>query len=287
MTVERKTHGSYTEAVIGDMTLTVIDANAPTDADKLSPHFHSVFELQFVKKGELAVRASGVTYSVQKGSFCLIPPSLIHTSSPDFPPSSRHVLLFYISEHKPCGSAFSEFGYYRSLYERVNEPLVFRDDYAAATVARMLTLSESQSDSHRQCVLIQSLFLAMSGKLSEIFGYSPEKSDVPALKSRDEELRALIGDYISINYRESGITSKVASRINMSERNALRLVHKLFGTSIGSLVLGQRMYCARQLILENELSLSEIAEKVGYGSYNAFYKAFVKYYGIAPEKSVK
>ena len=69
----------------------------------------------------------------------------------------------------------------------------------------------------------------------------------------------------------------------MSNRNTARIIKELFDSSLSELIVRQRMNCALSFITESDMALSDIAQRVGYNSYSAFYKAFKKYYGATPE----
>lgn len=44
----------------------------------------------------------------------------------------------------------------------------------------------------------------------------------------------------------------------------------------------KRIDCSKQLLLENNLKVYEIAEQVGYKNVDYFHKKFKKYVGISP-----
>lgn len=66
-----------------------------------------------------------------------------------------------------------------------------------------------------------------------------------------------------------------------SLRHAFR---KAFGCSPRALLLRLRMEHARNLLLESNLSIKEISERVGYGRQHEFYRAFRQHVGCAPSE---
>ncbi len=57
---------------------------------------------------------------------------------------------------------------------------------------------------------------------------------------------------------------------------------QLFGISIAGFLLQARMEKARELLLQNEKPLKEIAGLVGYKNSKSFHRSFRKYFGQTP-----
>jgi AraC-like DNA-binding protein len=60
-------------------------------------------------------------------------------------------------------------------------------------------------------------------------------------------------------------------------------VKRLTGTAPNDMVLGYRFKAAAEAIRNTRTSLSDIAEKTGFGSYSYFSKAFKKHFGVSPK----
>ena len=57
-----------------------------------------------------------------------------------------------------------------------------------------------------------------------------------------------------------------------------------YGITVGNFIKRTQMEKAKQLIEETNISIDEIAEKVGYSDRFAFSKAFLSYEGMSPSK---
>lgn len=62
------------------------------------------------------------------------------------------------------------------------------------------------------------------------------------------------------------------------------LLHKELGRTFSELLLEQRMEKALILLKGTNLSVSEIAEMLGYSNSSNFYKAFREFYGMSPRE---
>ncbi|MEM9541987.1 MAG: AraC family transcriptional regulator [Cyanobacteria bacterium P01_E01_bin.42] len=58
---------------------------------------------------------------------------------------------------------------------------------------------------------------------------------------------------------------------------------QVFGTTVFGYLRNQRMERARQLLVEKQMNVSEVAQSVGYNSLSRFSKAFKHYFGITPK----
>lgn len=87
----------------------------------------------------------------------------------------------------------------------------------------------------------------------------------------------LINNFFSMNYTRDAGLSDLAAELHFSEKQTERLVLSHTGTTFKKALIAYRMSVAKHLADTTDLSFAEIAEKVGYSSYNGFRKAYAKY----------
>jgi TolB-like protein/AraC-like DNA-binding protein len=78
-----------------------------------------------------------------------------------------------------------------------------------------------------------------------------------------------------------GVT-ELAEALNMSRSNLLRKVKQETGESVSIFIRNVRLQNAYQLLKEDELTVSEISYRVGFGSTSYFTKCFRELYGQTP-----
>lgn len=83
----------------------------------------------------------------------------------------------------------------------------------------------------------------------------------------------IIQEFISTNYNKKIKLSDLACELHLSERQTERLVREYTGNSFKEEVRKIRMNVANQLLASSGMTLSEVAEYVGYESYAGFWKA--------------
>lgn len=103
------------------------------------------------------------------------------------------------------------------------------------------------------------------------------KSDEPIIASKVNDYAFLINEFFSLKCIYDVKLSDLAEQLCVSEKQAHRLVIKHTGHNFSEELTLRRMHAAEHLIKDGRLSLSEIAETVGYQTYSGFWKAYKKF----------
>ncbi|MDR0748749.1 MAG: AraC family transcriptional regulator [Tannerellaceae bacterium] len=90
-------------------------------------------------------------------------------------------------------------------------------------------------------------------------------------------------DYISSRLHEPLQLNVMASSINVSQRQLLRIMHSALNESLYSYVARQRVERAVLYMQTEEMNLTKLAGMVGYDNPQSFSKAFKKQFGISPK----
>lgn len=88
--------------------------------------------------------------------------------------------------------------------------------------------------------------------------------------------------YIEENISKSLTLSEIARQANLSKYHFTRMFKRLTGFSPLEYVIIMRMHKAKKLLEENEISISGIAEEVGYLDLRNFDRRFKKHTGLTP-----
>lgn len=87
----------------------------------------------------------------------------------------------------------------------------------------------------------------------------------------------LIYEFFSANYAKDLHLCDLAELLHLSERQTERLVIEYTGKTFKEELVTIRMNMAKKLLKSTDMSLSEIAQYVGYRSYAGFWKAMKKH----------
>lgn len=105
---------------------------------------------------------------------------------------------------------------------------------------------------------------------------------------QDSEFLSTLESRLSAHLFKPGITiSELLRHVFMSRTDLHRKLKRETGLSATAYIRRQRLHHARKLLEEQpQLPVSEVAEKVGFGSQSYFAKQFKKLFGCCP-KDVK
>ncbi|MDR2609888.1 MAG: response regulator [Clostridiales Family XIII bacterium] len=90
-------------------------------------------------------------------------------------------------------------------------------------------------------------------------------------------------DYVDNNYAQSLSLESCANHVHVSPGYVTRLCKKYLGTSFKTWLNEMRIRKAIELLSDTELTIKEIAERVGYNNLNYFYRQFHAITGTTPK----
>ena len=117
-------------------------------------------------------------------------------------------------------------------------------------------------------------------KPSQAGGNNTGQSDQQ--KEQEETIRQ-VHDLLTVHMEKRWTVEELARKFLMNPTTLKKLFRATYGNSIAAHIREHRMERAAQLLLSTDLSLGEIAEKVGYSSQSKFTAAFKEYYHMLPK----
>ncbi|MBQ9611874.1 MAG: helix-turn-helix domain-containing protein [Lachnospiraceae bacterium] len=91
-------------------------------------------------------------------------------------------------------------------------------------------------------------------------------------------------DYIREHISDPLSVEEMAEHVFISPDHLTRMFKKRFGQTVTDYIREQRMFLAREMLENTDLSVTMISAKVGYDNYSAFITSFRKYYGMPPRE---
>lgn len=88
--------------------------------------------------------------------------------------------------------------------------------------------------------------------------------------------------YISENYYKKITNKELADLVGYHEYHLNRLFVRHTGQSLHKYIINKRLNEAKMLMRSSEISLNEVAERVGFNDYSFFSSYFKKQFGISP-----
>ena len=89
-------------------------------------------------------------------------------------------------------------------------------------------------------------------------------------------------DYIAGNFHAPLSLSDMAKQANLSPYHFLRVFKEIYGETPNEFLIRLRVEHAKNMLITENMSVSEVCEKVGYASLGSFSSLFLKQVGLAP-----
>ena len=97
-----------------------------------------------------------------------------------------------------------------------------------------------------------------------------------------EEIVDTIRDFIDKNYQQTIRVADFASRYFFSKEYLSRLFKQRHGANIYEYLQQVRMSRAKELLLNPDMKVKDIAQRTGFEEKSYFSKAFRTYFGVSP-----
>lgn len=145
----------------------------------------------------------------------------------------------------------------------------------------------SPFDKELENIYLQSKVLELIyNEFNELLNTKENKSSKIKLNEDDIEALHKIRELILFENDFSDLLS-FSKKVRLNEFKIKYGFKQLFNTSVGQLILEQKMLYAKQLLESSEFSVQEISKFVGYKHQQNFSTAFIKFFGISPKTLMK
>ena len=207
------------------------------------PHKHQYAEVYIVTKGAARLRVAKERYDLGIGCMVIVPPGKFHNVYNIADNSMR--IAFQIS--LPVNNFYSV---------QVPDPML---EMLEAEIQKYVEFGDDR---------LLSPWLSLICSLFPCF----QTEHISPIEDR----QFLLYEYLSLNYNKEISMHNIADLLNVSDKQASRLVKQYSGNSFRDELTKTRIEVATHLSSSTKFTLAEIAEIVGFHSYSGFWKAFKK-----------
>jgi AraC-like DNA-binding protein len=225
-------------------------------------HQHEKGQLTYVEGGIAYVHVAGKIYVIPARHYIWIPSGLLHFLQVRHSATAIRNIYFSIAEN--ADPFYSRMGIY-PVNTLLHEMLLYTERYKGAVFA-----------SDREFLFL----MALRNILPEL-SVSRLQTALPI--SDNVRLRPVLR-YLDQNFAELITLKGVAEQFGLSERTLSRLFQSELSISFLQYVKQLRMVKAVEMILQTELTLSEIAYATGYLSISAFSNTFQQFTNLRPSQ---
>ena len=253
-----------------------------SDETESPMHWHYCMEILYCTEGEYTVRTAENTYAVKDGKILVIPSELMHEyASSEKCKGFVHLLGADFLKSIPSVS--------RGL-SLLTQPLMISEDdmpvlYSGVN-SKLFQMREAYfSDNSLREARIDGLLLFL---VEDIIRYlSHEQPDASAKLDKNGQYRQVINDalvYINAHLSEELSVDRLANRLGLSRSHFMHLFRQYTSYSFVEYLSLRRVQEAERLLTLPELTLTEIATRVGFGSAASFTRVFKEVYHALPSE---
>ncbi|MBQ4120367.1 MAG: helix-turn-helix domain-containing protein [Clostridia bacterium] len=246
-------------------------------------HNHASFEFHIVGKGFVKLETDKGTLKLLENDSVLIHPEVFHAFKSLETGAVVLTFLFFIEKSKKKTAV----DYYSLVEQRLKSDkgvfLFLQNFQIKECSTKILTnlYSESVFADERVKSWLNILLTEIFGVLNDNKTGTYENN--PQLAETDMRF-FIIEDYFNEHYMEDISLKKLAERLFLSEKQTDRMIKKAFGEGFRQHLCKIRLLISKDLLTDTDKEISEIAEQVGYKSYNGFYLAFKENVKMTPNE---
>lgn len=242
-------------------------------------HYHDFYKVLMLCSGSGGYSVEGRRYSLQAGDIVLLGSRCVHR--PEFSaelPYERIIIYIdpaFLSAHSDAHCDL------RTVFSG-EEGHVLR--CGKESCRRLFVLAEEleaelAQDAFGKVLVSQGQLLRLLVEIGRCLQGGTETRAKPIVPN-DERIRRLL-EYIDGHLSEELNVDSLAERSYLSKFHLMRKFKEEVGISLHEYITQRRLILARDLIAKGE-PVTEVCFKVGYRSYSAFFRGYVKLFGVTP-----
>lgn len=244
----------------------------------IDTHIHkNFFELTIITEGEGTITTNGYPVKVKKGDIYLSLPFDSHKIESD----ENNILNYYFLSFATENDVFSKELDNISMNHNSPNSRVINDERIPWLVGTVIPELDGKNNYFE--MLLSSIFTQIMIYLIYDFKKTkPKKLNIKT--SHSEQLCYNVMNYIDTHIFSIKNLDELTNVTSYSYGYLSSIFKKTTSQSINSYFQKRKMQIAQILLLENELNITQIAEKLNYSSIYAFSKAFTDFFELSPSE---
>ncbi|WP_296829687.1 AraC family transcriptional regulator [uncultured Megasphaera sp.] len=257
------------------MLVTIYEAPGYITQLPRTMHRHEdILEIILVHQGQGIYSVDGKKYTIEKGDILIIDSGTVHDESA-LSQSDLSIGSCGVTELHIPGLAKNH------LLKPHQSPLLKTGDMFLPLSQMMKSMYAYTTGS--SCVSAEAANYLLQAFIVTVYQLLQQRQEGEENKE-DNELARQIKAYVDEHYMESITLAKLAAQFHVSPSYVTRVYKKVYGYAVMQYILRRRIGEAQTLIIDTDLSLTEIASRVGYSSSSYFHDMFLKMTGISPRR---
>ena len=245
-------------------------------------HAHiNCFELTIITNGKGSVYTNGINVPVKRGDIFLSVPGDFHGISSDSEEALKYDFYAFNTTYLPYSEALEHImELFTSPYMRI-----FKDNTVSVLIGE--AIAEVDSDNAYSNELLSSVFEQVLIKVIRSFLGGIHTQRPRSAISNAETLCFSLMNYIDTHIYTISSLEELSTITNYNYSYLSSLFKRTTGGTLTDYYRNRRLETSKLLLSEPCMSVTDIAELLGYSSIYSFSRSFKDKYGLSPEKHRK
>ena len=260
-------------------------------------HSHkNAYELIYISEGHMVVQIDGVWTDMNAGSCVLIPRDTMHDSLSET--ESARIIYFAYASNDDLSFLESKFVHLSGEDRTVADSLLpvvsngYLDMVGNRNIYTLVRTQDSPYGMEQLALNYLEILLLLAARAStesqnRVSNITHEEKSRTIADNATAYIADQVKQYIEENYREDLTVEKVAQHFDYSRSRISVIYKKETGMGINEAINRAKLVRARNLLIESDMSVSEISEYLGFSSPQYFTNRFTKSTGMSPSNYAK
>jgi len=237
-------------------------------------HFHNNHELYYLKKGKASYFIGNEFFSLEEGDLFFVPKDTFHKTTYAEDRDTERVLFSFDDSF-----VSSDLKQYID-YLKENKFIRIRPEKLYLLQNIINSIEEEERKKQPGYLKMQQLYFMQM--LVLISRYSLTEYD--ANHSESYTLIQNMLKYVSENYNSDLTLTALSNKFAMSPSHLSRLFKRITAVSLNEYINISRITAAEKMLLNPDMSITQVATECGFNDSNYFAAVFKKIKGITPKK---
>ncbi len=248
----------------------------------VSLHHHDFYEVYFFVKGEVDYKIEGRDYDLKPGDVLLLNYKELHQALIEDPKQLYERYVLWLNRDFLASLSSEKTDLKRCFEDREKKNLIRttmeNQQLIRGILDKLLSLEGSEEMGHD--LLYKAYITELMVALNRIS--FDEESRIQHTVKKNQLIDAVI-HYINDNLEENITMDNLSNAFFISKYHLSREFKKHTGITLYRFIVKKRLIRSKELIME-DLPITSVYERSGFGDYSNFFRAFKDEYGITPKK---
>lgn len=252
-------------------------------ADSYPEHWHSAMEIIVGVNEHYECIAEGVSYQINPGDIMIIPGGILHSLTPahDCNGFVYFLSLDFLDDIRSASCVMTALRHPIHITQSSSPTL----HMAAGSLLEQMRNAYFSENEMRE-LLVDSYLLMLIERLINHNLHSPEENSHSRIDKQQEyrELFSKVAAYIDKHYAEQLSVEQMAAQFGLSKYYFSRLFAKYLHCQFNEFLTLRRLKAAENMLMQPDMSITDIAFGSGFGSNSSFSRAFHEHRGCSPSE---